>query len=126
STDTLRAIATIKVGHMPYGLATSPNGSRLLVASQSIGTVTALDTGDFRILSTERVGHFPEGIAMAPDGRKAYVANWFSGDVSVLGFEAGKELKRIPTGSGARALAVASPRAGGENGHPEASAEHHP
>jgi YVTN family beta-propeller protein len=39
----------------------------------------------------------------------AYVANWFSGDVSVLDVVSGRELKRIPTGGGSRALAVAAP-----------------
>jgi YVTN family beta-propeller protein len=109
---------------MPYGLAPSIDGSRLLVASQSTGIVTVLDTHDFKPVSTHKVGRFPEGIVVLPGGAKAYVANWFSGDVSVLDMVSGKELKRIVTGGGARALAIASGSQGAGGVPPGRSAEH--
>ncbi len=68
-----------------------------------------------RVLTTQKVGRFPEGLVVEPQGRKAYVANWFSGDVSVLDVASGKELKRIKTGGGARALAVAVGNAHGRS-----------
>jgi YVTN family beta-propeller protein len=106
STETLQPTATVPVGPMPYGLATSTDGTRLLVANQSAGSVSVLDARDLRVLTTEKVGRFPEGLVVEPRGRKAYVANWFSGDVSVLDIAGGKELKRIRTGGGSRAMAV--------------------
>jgi YVTN family beta-propeller protein len=94
---------------MPYGVAASIKGDRLFVANQSTGSVSVLDSHDMRVLANEKVGRFPEGIVVEPRGAKAYVANWFSGDVSVLDVVSGRELKRIPTGGGSRALAVAVP-----------------
>jgi len=93
---------------MPYGLATSTDGTRLLVANQSAGSVSLFDSRDLHILATHKVGRFPEGLVVEPGGNKAYIANWFSGDVSVIDMGSGKELKRLKTGGGARALAVVS------------------
>jgi YVTN family beta-propeller protein len=106
STQTLQPIGLVKVGPMPYGLATSTDGSRLFVANQSAGSVAMLDSRDLHVMASQKVGRFPEGLVVEPKGGKAYVANWFSGDVSVLDTQNGKELKRIRTGGGSRALAV--------------------
>jgi YVTN family beta-propeller protein len=103
STETLSPIARIKVGAMPYGVAATADGS-VLVANQSSGTVSVVEAGSLSIVKTFKVGRFPEGIALARRATKAYVANWFSGDVSVIDVANGRELKRIKTGGGARAL----------------------
>ena len=79
-----------------------------------------------RVLANEKVGRFPEGIVVEPRGAKAYVANWFSGDVSVLDVISGRELKRIPTGGGSRALAVAAPRPTQASEAPDTSAGQKP
>jgi YVTN family beta-propeller protein len=106
STASLQSIARVEVGRMPYGVTTSPDGSRILVASQSGGSISVLDSKQFKLIGTQRVGRFPEGLAVEPSGTKAYAANWFSGDVSVINVQTGAELKRIKTGGGTRSLAL--------------------
>ena len=111
STDTLRTIKTVPVGPMPYGVATTIDGARILVSNRSSGSVAFIDSREMRVLQQAKVGRFREGIVVEPRGSKAYVANWFSGDVTVLDVASGRELKRICTGGGARTCAVIAARA---------------
>ena len=76
-TGSLTVTTTVKIGGMPYGVATSEDGSLVLVTNQQAGTVAVLDSGSLGLKATIPVGRYPEGIAV--DGAFAYVANWFSG-----------------------------------------------
>ena len=107
-TATLRARATVPAGRMPYGVAVTGDGSRILVTNQHAAAVTVIDAARLEIVATVAVGPYPEGIAVA--GPRAYVANWFSDDVSVIDLATWRETARIKVAEGPRTvLAVGEP-----------------
>ncbi len=62
-------------GVLPFGLALSPDGSRLYVACAGINAVAVLDTRSERVLGYFPTGWFPAALAISPDGKTLYVAN---------------------------------------------------
>ncbi|MGZ8471026.1 MAG: glutaminyl-peptide cyclotransferase [Gemmatirosa sp.] len=98
-----RVTATIALpeGARPMGLAVSPDGSRLFIATGRGGTVVAVDTHSNRPIGTVKVGTRPWGIALTRDGRKLYSANGPSHDVSVIDVRdptAMRVVKTLPVG----------------------------
>ena len=106
-TAKLAASETWKTGAMPYGAAVTPDGARVVVSHQGGGTVGVFGDTD-TALATIKVGSYPEGVAIGGNGTRAYVANWFSDDVSVIDLENLKEIGRIKSAAGPRAIAVRS------------------
>src|SRR5258706_4787745 len=89
-TDTV--IATIPVGVTPFGVAVSPDGSKVYVANISSNTVSVIDTATNTVSATITVGPPPPDIcapicdmavAGSPDGSKVYVTNTFSNSKTV-------------------------------------------
>ena len=72
----------INVGGGPYGIAVTPDGTRVYVANG--GAVAVIDTQTNFVGPPITVGNNPRGIAISPDGMTAYVTNQTSGDVSVV------------------------------------------
>lgn len=69
-------------GQIPFGLALSPDGSRLYVAEAGINAVAVVETESHRVLGHIPVGWFPSKLAVTPDGENLVVANakgWGSG-----------------------------------------------
>src|SRR5262249_56578062 len=67
---------TIDVGPTPFGIAVTPDGSKVYVANEAVnGTVSVIDTGTNVVSATVAVGRHPVGVAVKPDGRQVYVAN---------------------------------------------------
>lgn len=69
-------------GHIPFGLALSPDRSRLYVAEAGINAVAVIDVGTSTVLGHIPVGWFPSKLAVTSDGRHLVVANakgWGSG-----------------------------------------------
>jgi YVTN family beta-propeller protein len=83
----------------PMGLALSPDGSRLFVATGRGATVEVIDTRTNGIIGSVPVGRRPWGIALTGDGRKLYVANGPSNDVSVIDTQSLRVTRTIPVGS---------------------------
>jgi YVTN family beta-propeller protein len=83
----------------PMGLALSPDGRRLYVATGRGGTVEVIDTQTQRVLGSVKVGTRPWGLALTADGRKLYVANGPSNDVSVVDTQGMRVTNTIPVGS---------------------------
>ena len=106
-TATLAVRDTWKTGAMPYGAAVTPDGGRVLITHQGGGTV-GIFAGTDTALATIKVGSYPEGVAIGENGTRAYVANWFSDNVSVIDLATMKEIRRIKTPAGPRAVAVRS------------------
>ena len=46
---------------MPYGVAPTADGSKILVANQQSGTVSVVDRKRGRVVATVKVGRYPEG-----------------------------------------------------------------
>ena len=74
-TATNTVIATIPVGDNPFGVAVSPDGSKVYVANSNSHTVSVIATATDTVTATIPVGNIPLGVAVTPDGSKLYVAN---------------------------------------------------
>ena len=69
-------------GHIPFGVALSPDGNRLYVAESGINAVAVVDLERLEVLGHIPVGWFPSKVAVTPDGGTLIVANakgWGSG-----------------------------------------------
>jgi len=75
---------TIPVGAGPYGVAETPDGSKIYVTNFNSATVSVIDATTKTVIATIPVGASPLGIAMSPDGSRVYVANSYDYDVSVI------------------------------------------
>ncbi len=68
-----------RLGHLrgviPFGLALSPDGTRLYVAEAGINAVGVINVATRRVLGHIPVGWFPSKLAVTPDGRSLVVAN---------------------------------------------------
>jgi YVTN family beta-propeller protein len=93
----------------PIALALSPDGSRLLTANQTSGTVSLVDPVAGRVLHEIATGDKPAGVAFAPDGRRAAVTHWYGYDVAVLGIDGDRlsVVGRVPVGPEPRGIAIA-------------------
>jgi YVTN family beta-propeller protein len=72
-TATNTGIATIPVGMGQYGVAVTPDGSKVYVTRYLVHTVTVIDTATNAVTTTIPVGRAPRGVAVTPDGSKVYV-----------------------------------------------------
>jgi YVTN family beta-propeller protein len=92
----------------PIALALTADGSRLLTANQTSGTVSLVDPVAGRVLAEVATGDRPAGVAWAPDGRRAVVTHWFGYDVAIL--EVGPEslavVGRVEVGPEPRGVVV--------------------
>ncbi|MFO0952763.1 MAG: c-type cytochrome [Isosphaeraceae bacterium] len=77
----------------PYALALSSDGSRLLTANQTSGSVSLVDTAAGKVLAEVPTGDRPAGVSFSPDGKRGAVAHWYGYDVAVL--EIGPESLRV-------------------------------
>ena len=62
-------------GIIPFGLALSPDGSRLYVAEAGINAAAVINTANFEVLGHLPTGWFPSKLAVTPDGKQLIVAN---------------------------------------------------
>jgi YVTN family beta-propeller protein len=68
----------------PIALALSSDGNRLLVANQTAGSVSLLDTKSGKVLHESATGDRPAGVAISPDGKRGVVTHWFGYDLALL------------------------------------------
>jgi YVTN family beta-propeller protein len=82
----LRAPAADDPPHRsPIALALSSDGSRLLTANQTSGTVSLVEVRSGRVLDEVATGQRPAGVAIAHDGTRGVVTHWYGYDVAILG-----------------------------------------
>lgn len=103
-----RVVGTIKVGHMPRGIALTPDGSSLYVTNAWSDTVSVIDTTSRNVVRTLPTGFEPSGVVIDQRGATLYIANRLSSDISVIDLKTGQETKRLVAGRGASYL-TASP-----------------
>ena len=104
--ETAKVLSSIRVGHIPRGIAQSPDGSRLYVTNAWSDTVSVIDTGQRAVVQTLTTGFEPSGIVVDHPGTTLYVANRLSGDISVIDLKSRQETKRLLAGRGASYLAI--------------------
>jgi YVTN family beta-propeller protein len=100
-TATGQSVATLEVGFLPWGVAVSPEGTRVYVASSFSDTVSVIDTTTKTVIDTITLGQGEEagpfGVAVHPDGSRVYVTNQITGSVAVIDTTT-KNVVSIPVG----------------------------
>jgi YVTN family beta-propeller protein len=76
-TQTNTVTATIDVGGNPYGIAVTPDGSKVYVG-KSYDSVAVIDTTTNTVTATIPI-NAPWGIAVSPDGSRVYIADEHEG-----------------------------------------------
>jgi YVTN family beta-propeller protein len=85
-------------GLSPIGVAVTPDGSKVYVATSS-GFPLLIDTATNTVVSVfKALGYGSTGVAVTPDGSKVYVANQASNNVTVLA-NPGGPIAVIPVGT---------------------------
>ena len=84
----------------PKGVAVSPDGKRVYVATGRGDSVAVIDGEQLALITLIPVGQRPWGIALTPDGRKLYTANGLSNDVTVIDTGTNKVVGTVKAGDG--------------------------
>ena len=85
NTDDNTKVATIPTGGgQVYGIAVSPDGSKVYITNTTAGTVSVINPATNEIVGTIQTGPNPAGVAFTPDGKFAYVANMGANTVTVI------------------------------------------
>lgn len=84
--ETPELVATIPVGATPYGIAVTPDGSKVYVSNSTGGSVSVIDTATRAVTNTitSNIGSTPVGIAINPSGTTAYVGNYTAGVITAI------------------------------------------
>ena len=78
-------VNTIPVGRKPFGVAVTPDDSKVYIANSGDNTVSVIDTATNTVTGSPiAVGTNPVGVAVTPDGKTVYVTNQGDGTVSVI------------------------------------------
>jgi YVTN family beta-propeller protein len=93
-------VATIPVGGIPSGVATTPDGTRAYVTNSGEfdNTVSVIGTASNTVVATIPVGQGPGFVATTPDGTHAYVTSPSSLSVSVIDTASDTVVATIPLG----------------------------
>jgi YVTN family beta-propeller protein len=69
-------LGTIPVGAAPFGVAITPDGSKVYVGNQGSNTVSVIDAATYALVATIPVNIGPSGMAITPDGKNLYVGSY--------------------------------------------------
>jgi YVTN family beta-propeller protein len=94
----------------PIALALSADGARLLVANQTAGSVSLVDTRSLRVLDELKTGDRPAGVALSGDGRRGVVTHWYGYDLGVIALKGDHMtlVARIEVGPEPRGVALSA------------------
>lgn len=98
-------ITTVALPGQKFGLAVSPDSTRVYVANTDLNTVAVIDAGTTSVIGTIETGAFTEDVAVSPDGARGYVAQ--ESAVAVFATNTQRLLTTIPTPGGGVLEAVA-------------------
>ena len=83
ASDAYEVVATVPVGSSPWGIAISPDGSRVYVGDYSSSTISVVNTTSLA-RTTIGVGGEPAYIALTPDGTTAYAPSYRDDSVAIV------------------------------------------
>jgi YVTN family beta-propeller protein len=95
---TYKAVAELRVGEGPLGLALDAKGEKLFVADWYTSLVHVVDVEKREVTGTITVGKSPSGMVASPDGQWLYVANRESDTLSAVNLATMKSEMEIPVG----------------------------
>jgi YVTN family beta-propeller protein len=91
----------------PFGIAVTPDGTKVYVTSIYGTMVYVIDTGTNIVTATVHVGENPRGVAVTPDSIKAYVADFgFNAIVAVINTTTNTVTAAVPVGFHPSGVAV--------------------
>jgi YVTN family beta-propeller protein len=92
----------------PIALALSADGSRLLTANHTAGTVSLVETTARKVLAEIPTGDRPMGVAISPDGKRGAVSHWYGYDLAILsiGPDSMKVVGRVEVGPEPRGVVL--------------------
>ncbi|MBX6314921.1 MAG: beta-propeller fold lactonase family protein [Isosphaeraceae bacterium] len=93
----------------PIALALSADGTRLLSANQTAGSVSLVDVAAGKVLHEVSTGDKPAGVALSRDGRRGVVTHWYGYDLAILavGPERLEVVGRVAVGPEPRGVCLA-------------------
>ena len=89
----------MNVGGEPFGVAVTPDGTKVYVTNEFSNNVSVIDTETNTVTATVKVRIWPYGIAVSPDGTKVYVTNLGNNKVSVIDTATNTVITNVPVGS---------------------------
>ena len=94
----------------PIALALSADGTRLLTANQTAGTVSLVDPIAGKVLAEVATGDKPAGVTISRDGRRAVVVHWYGYDLAILRVDASglEVVGRVEVGPEPRGVAISA------------------
>ena len=105
-TATDAVIATVSVGYGPYGVAVSPDATRVYVANYAGSSVSVIDTVTNTVIATVPIATRPYGLAVSPDGSRVYVVAYYTNNVSVIDAATNTVSAVIPVGQRPHGIVV--------------------
>ncbi|WP_433206283.1 putative Ig domain-containing protein [Dactylosporangium sp. CS-047395] len=95
--STMTITSDVNLGDSLYGLALSPDGSRLYTANPSGGKVYVVSTATMTKVDTITGLSYPMDVALSKDGTRLYAAD--GSGLAVVKLSDGSLITRVPTGS---------------------------
>jgi YVTN family beta-propeller protein len=106
NTRTMKVVAQVKTGMMPYYVSVGPNEKYIYVTNKGSNTLSILSFPLGKIVSTISTGPGPSHIAFSPDGRRLYITETGGETVSVIDLKKQALVKSIKVGKDAHAIDV--------------------
>ena len=97
---TFKEIRRITVDPKPHGLAFSPDGSKIYLASDRTGNFQVVDVRKGAVVEQINIGKDPNQMAITKDGKFAYVPMRGENSIAVVQLEPLRLLKKIPFDKG--------------------------
>ena len=66
-----KIVGSVKVGQRPWGIALTPDGTKLYTANGPSNDVSVVDTKTLQVVKTIPVGKIPWGVAIGPSPASA-------------------------------------------------------
>lgn len=95
-----RELRRIKVDPRPHGLAASPDGSKVYLASDKTGNFQVVDVRRGAVVAQIPIGNDPNQMTLTKDGRFAYVPIRGEGKIAVVQLDPLRLVKKLPSPPG--------------------------
>lgn len=87
--DSGERLASIPVFDEPYGIVSTPDGSRLFATLDFPGRVVEIDPASKTVVREFAAGPFARGLALMDDGRQLLVSEYYTGVIHAIDRESG-------------------------------------